>query len=83
MARTRDVDRGCPLSGPFDQRFRHLVARVHDLGPAPLVHLLIEIDRGANLVPTLERYAALPTDFIRAMGGDRYLTPLRAVGGRH
>ena len=71
------------MISPSDQRARRLIEQVHQLGPAPLLHLLNDIDRGADLVPTLERYASLPADFIRSLGGDRFPSPLYIIrGGR-
>jgi hypothetical protein len=63
-------------------RLQHLALRLHALGPKPLYHFLDEIARGAPLVPTLETYAALPADFIKANGGDKFAPPLFAIGGR-
>ena len=66
-----------------EQHLRRLVEQVHDLGPAPLFHLLTEVANGADLEPTLRRYADLPASFVRAVGGDRFPVPLRLVtGGR-
>ena len=52
------------------ERLRHLARRIHSLGPRPLYELLAELETGADLGERLERYAALPADFIRAFGGD-------------
>ena len=62
-------------------RIRRLVEQVHALGPAPLVYALADIDRGASVTLTLERYASLPADFIRAAGGDRFPPRLHAIDG--
>ena len=64
-----------------DLRLRHLAEQVHALGPAPLLHLLREIDGGADLEVALERYARLPADFIRELGGDRFPPKLHSVAG--
>ncbi len=64
-------------------RRRYLITRLHRLGPAPLFHFISDIERGAGIDATLERYAALPADFIRAYGGGRFLEPMFAIrGGR-
>jgi hypothetical protein len=56
-----------------------LAARVHDLGPRPLAELFLELLVGADPVERIEVYAALPADFIRALGGDRLPASARAV----
>ncbi|PNE11978.1 MAG: hypothetical protein CR217_05655 [Beijerinckiaceae bacterium] len=53
-------------------RRQRLVENLHRLGPAPLFHLLTDLGAGKPVWPTVERYAALPADFIRAYGGDRF-----------
>lgn len=61
---------------------RHcLVELLHNLGPAPLYHFLNEVERGAPVCPHAERYAALPADFIKANGGDRFPPPVHVIGG--
>jgi hypothetical protein len=52
-------------------RLRRLAAQIHALGPRPLFELFCELDAGADFASRAERYAALPVDFIRALGGDR------------
>lgn len=52
-------------------RLRYLARRIHALGERPLFEMLLELERGAALMPTLERYARLPASFIRAWDGDR------------
>jgi hypothetical protein len=55
------------------------------MGPRPLFEMLLELDRGADVHATLERYAAISryASFIRDMGGDRLDQQLHAVeGGR-
>jgi hypothetical protein len=66
-----------------DPRLQRLAVQIHTLGPRPLYELLREIDAGAELGPTLERYARLAplAEFIAAHGGDDF-RPLRVVGGR-
>jgi len=62
-------------------RFQRLVRQLHALGPKPLFHFLDELDRGADLRATLETYAALPVDLIKAYHGDEFmpsLVPIRA-----
>jgi hypothetical protein len=53
-------------------RLQFLAGRLHALGPKPLFNFLDEIERGADLQSHLERYAALPADFIRPYGGDQF-----------
>ena len=49
------------------------------LGPKPLFHFLDEVERGADLRSHLERYAALPADFIKAHAGDRFAPSLHCI----
>lgn len=62
-------------------RLRYLARKIHKLGERPLYELLLELSSGAPLYDRLERYAALPADFIAANGGDR-LPPLHIVKER-
>src|ERR1700730_11304257 len=57
-------------------RRQRLVEHLHRLGPSPLAHFLREIETGADIYVTLEQCAALPADFIRAYGGDRFAPSL-------
>ena len=74
----------CDLSALLQQRRRRQAAAVHALGPAPMLHLLVEVANGAPLDDRLAVYAALPADFIRDLGGDRFASASLAVleGGR-
>lgn len=66
-----------------EQRLRRLAEQVHALGPAPMLHAMRELEAGADLEVVLKRYAALPTAFVRDLGGDRFPDPVRLVqGGR-
>jgi hypothetical protein len=60
-------------------RRQRSVERVHRLGPAPLLHLLTDLDAGKPVWPTVERYAALPCEFIRELGAHRFASPLQLV----
>jgi hypothetical protein len=62
-------------------RRRLLVTKLHRLGPASLSHFINNIERGEHIAETLERYAALPADFIRAYGGDRFPPALLCIDG--
>lgn len=62
-------------------RLKFLAARLHALGPAPLAYFLNEIEAGANLWWSLEIYAALTGDLIRANGGDQFTRTLCVVDG--
>jgi hypothetical protein len=62
-------------------RLRQLASRIHALGPRPFYEMLCELDAGADLHHTLERYAKLPADFIAAFGGDKMPLPVRAIAG--
>jgi hypothetical protein len=65
-------------------RLRHLARQIHSLGPRPLAELFIELETGAVLGATLERYARLEplAGFIAAHGGDRLARPRVVVGGQ-
>jgi hypothetical protein len=63
-------------------RRRYLVAKLHALGPAPLLYFLREIEEGADLRRSLETYAALPADLIRTYGGDQFTPALFDIDGR-
>ena len=65
-------------------RLRHLARSIYPMGPRPLFEMLLELDRGADLHATLERYATISryASFIRDMGGDRLPQPgIVATGG--
>jgi hypothetical protein len=67
------------LTGAKRVRLQYLARRLHALGERPLFEFLTEIERGADLLPTLERYAALSPNFIREHGGDRFAKPRLVV----
>ena len=69
------------LQARNDIRLRFLAGRIHALGPKPLYYFLREIEAGAGIRPHLERYAALPAEFIAAYGGDRYEPTVSLVRG--
>jgi hypothetical protein len=50
------------------RRQRH-VEHLHRLGPSPLGHFIKEIEKGRDIDATLEAYAKLDADFIKALGG--------------
>lgn len=50
-------------------RRRYLVTRLHALGPSPLSCFLAEIESGARFQDTLEAYARIDPQFVRALGG--------------
>jgi hypothetical protein len=62
-------------------RRQRRVERVHRLGPAPLLHLLNDLEAGKPVWPTVERYAALPADFIKANAGDQFAPFLWPIDG--
>jgi hypothetical protein len=61
-------------------RLQRLARQIHALGERPLYECLLELERGADLLPTLERYARLaPFAAFIAENGGRDLPKLRAV----
>jgi hypothetical protein len=60
-------------------RLQFLAISLHALGPKPLFHFLDEVERGADPRSHLERYAALPADFIKANAGDRFAPSLHCI----
>jgi hypothetical protein len=71
--RWRERDAGLPR-----ERLAHLARAVHQLGPRPLYELFVELNQGASFQDRVERYAALPADFIKQLGADR-LPPVARV----
>lgn len=65
-----------------EARLRCLACRLHALGEKPLYHFLTDLERGAPLRQTLEIYAELDADFIKAFGGDRFAAPWAIEGRR-
>jgi hypothetical protein len=66
---------------PPRERLAHLARRIHRLGERPLFELILELSRGAPLLPRLEAYARLDPDLVAALEGDR-LPPLRVIKER-
>jgi hypothetical protein len=65
-------------------RVEALSEKIHELGPQPLAHLFRDISARTNIAPLLERYAALPADFIRDLGGDQIKRRFTVIqGGRN
>jgi hypothetical protein len=62
------------------RRQRH-VEHLHRLGPSPLGHFITEIERGADIDATLDAYAKLDADFIKALPGDRFAPSIHIVDG--
>jgi hypothetical protein len=62
---------------PAEARFRHLAKHLHRLGPRPSYELLREIAAGADVFERLERYAALTSNLVHAVGAAEM--PLVAV----
>lgn len=74
---------GKPASMRAELRRKRDVEALWRLGRAPLWHFLGEVEKGADLDVTLARYAALPADFVKAYGGDRFAPCLFVIeGGR-
>ena len=61
-------------------RLQRLAGQIHALGERPLYECLLELERGADLLPTLERYGRLaPFATFIAENGGRDLPKMRAV----
>jgi hypothetical protein len=79
---TRDLtETNAELQARNRMRRQRLVEHLHRLGPAPLGHFLREVENGASIHDHLERYAKIDTEFVRALGGDRFPAPLHVVDG--
>jgi hypothetical protein len=63
------------------RRLQYLATKIHALGPAPLLHLLNDLEAGKPVWPTVDRYAALPADFIKANAGDQFAPFLWPIDG--
>jgi hypothetical protein len=62
-------------------RRQRLVEHLHRLGPAALGHFVNEVECGASIPDHLERYARIDSDFVRALGGDRFAPVLHVIAG--
>ncbi len=67
-----------------DMQFRQTVERVHALGARPLTEMLAEFAVKHSIMPalheTLERYASIDPQALRALGGDKFSpAPLHEV----
>ncbi len=62
-------------------KFQRFVENLHALGPGVLAYFIREVTAGADVCTLLETYAALPADFIRAYGGDRFTPTFHAIDG--
>lgn len=51
-------------------QLKQSAARLHALGPLPLAYFLAEIARGRDPSETLNRYAAMSPEQVRAVGAD-------------
>jgi hypothetical protein len=65
----------------YEPRFRRQIEAIHALGPCALAYLAEELAAGADLRKTVETYAELDGDFIAALGGNRFVPNLWAIGG--
>ena len=74
-----------PLSGEIatqavaDLTFRHMVERVHGLGPRAVHELLVEIGEQrlcrTYVEQRVRRYAEIDPEHLAALGGDRFPRP--------
>ena len=62
-------------------RRQRLVSHLHRLGPSPLGHFLNEVERGASVAASLECYAKIDPEFVRALGGDQFAPSLHCIDG--
>lgn len=60
-------------------RRQRQVCHLWHLGEAPLYNLLTDLDAGKPVWPAVEEYAALPADFIKALGGDRFAPVVHVI----
>jgi hypothetical protein len=73
--------KSCNQAALREARLNFLACRLHGLGPKPLFYFLDEVERGEPLRLHLERYAALPANFIKIYGGDRFTPSLHCIDG--
>jgi hypothetical protein len=73
--------KSCNQAALREARLNFLACRLHGLGPKPLFYFLDEVERGEPLRLRLERYAALPANFIKIYGGDRFTPSLHCIDG--
>jgi hypothetical protein len=66
-----------------DARLRALTARLHALGPRPLLELFCELLSGADLADRLEAYAAINPEILAALGGMSLPPPVQPVPDRN
>jgi len=78
---TKPMPRRSGCREMIDLRRQRLIEKLHALGPRPLGHFINDIERGADIDITLERYARLPREFIAVNGGAEFDRPLAAVAG--
>ena len=55
-----------------DLKRQRQVARLHSLGPRPVLEALIEVAAGVELDTVLADYARLDLEVVVALGGDRF-----------
>ena len=63
-----------------DLKRQRQVAHLHLLGPRPVLEALIEVAAGVELDTVLSDYARLDPEVVIALGGDKFLPNIFAVG---
>ncbi len=62
-----------------DLKRQRQVARLHSLGPRPVLEALVEVEAGADLDSVLADFARLDPETVRQLGGDQF-PPARIHG---
>ena len=63
-----------------DLKRQRQVARLHSLGPRPVLEALVEVEAGADLDRVLADYTRLDLEVVIALGGDKFPPSIFAVG---
>ena len=62
-----------------DLKRQRQVARLHSLGPRPVLEALVEVEAGVDLDRVLAAYARLDLEVVIALGGDKFPSNIFAV----
>ncbi len=77
--RSAGAQASVPVTAVWRQR---AAARLHDLGPRPVLEALIAVAAGGDLDDVLADFARLDPDIVHALRGDAFPRNVFAVAGR-